>query len=464
MQIIAPRFVPLLMQHFPLRKVRGFGGKLGKQLEDLWVRQEAPPPVSLPPENLPANITAPQPADGDKEEPKPKITVAEFMDKFRFEDLVKHLGYEAAVYVRQACSGEDGNEPVNEKKTEVKAFSAVKQFDQRSGDALVRIEQLEYWVRVLSEEIILRCEDERVESRRFPLQLLLHSTRAGGKSKPRKLRIAQTTTVDELYGATMAVLRRDLDGVFPCASISMHAKDFMALDSTNVSSISSFFVKQQPRSSSESGDAGGEDRSETLSNHPAEEQIKQFALEVQRKAESTVAAAPSKRAKISAFFSTSSAGTDDEGSTSARQSRSSDATAVASRESDGGGAEIRGLEADAAGSALVSQFQPKVVEDVFEEPEDAFAQFRATSSVATSKSNTNARPSFYCDRCLRSVAETRSEHADFHYAVDLSRAERSENRAQHISPAAATAPGGRSGSAAASKKRKTGPLDAFLKR
>ncbi|TYZ67632.1 hypothetical protein PybrP1_011409, partial [[Pythium] brassicae (nom. inval.)] len=133
--IIAPRFVPLLMQHFPLRKVRGLGGKLGKQLEDMLVEQAAPSvAAALPPVDLPADPKPPtHTSNSGRDESKQKITVAEFMANFRFDELVKLLGYEAAEFVRQACSGEDGNEPVNEKKTEVKAFSAVKQFDQRSG-------------------------------------------------------------------------------------------------------------------------------------------------------------------------------------------------------------------------------------------------------------------------------------------------------------------------------------------
>lgn len=448
LQLIAPRFVPLLMQHFPLRKIRGLGGKLGRQLEDLLHKHEPPIPPSVavtptvePPATADQATAQPEAAS---EEKKPKTTVHEFIEKFRFEELVKHIGYETATFVRQVCSGDDGEDPVKEKKIEIKALSSVKQFDQQSGDMLIRIEQLEYWVRMLCEEIILRCEDERVENKRFPLQLTFHSTRAGKKPKSRKLRIAQSTTVDELYNATMNLLRHDVNSIFPCVHMSMHAKDFISLDSTSVTSILSFFTKQaQPTVSNEE-----DDRSRATESHASDQQQerKPFASETQSKSVASTMSS-SKRMKISSFFQspTNSANGDD-----AQQTTSS--TCSLSKVLEAGATSERSDPPPVIATTISGELTAgtsSAVAAPFAEAEDAFAQFRGTLH--------DERASFYCNRCLRSVTESRAEHDDFHFAVDLSR---SENRVQAPPPSAvATAQ-----SAASGKKRKTGPLDAFIKR
>lgn len=441
------------MQHFPLRKIRGLGGKLGKQLEDL-LGKHAEAPAQLIPTSAPLISTpsVPQAAEqpvakpeGVPEDKKPKTTVYEFMDKFRFEELVKHLGYEAAAFVRQVCSGDDGEDPVNEKKTNVKALSSVKQFDQQSGDVLIRIEQLEYWVHVLCEEIILRCEDERVENKRFPLQLTFHSTRAGEKPKSKKLRIAQCTTADELYTSTMNLLRRDVNSIFPCAHMSMHAKDFISLDSTSVASISNFFTKQTQ--STQINDENEEDgASRATESHLIDyQERKVFGTTTQSKS-SGFTTMPSKRIKISSFFhAPTSSSNGDHARLATSPSRSTDESSTSS--------DTVGMHPPVASELVLGAAITRAAGSgdtlaaPFEFVEDAFAQFRGTVQ--------DERPSFYCDRCLRSVAESRTEHDDFHFAVDLSRF---ENRAQAPPPASALA------SANGGRKRKTGPLDAFLKR
>lgn len=448
LQIISPRFVPLLMQHFPLRKIRGLGGKLGKQLEDLLRRHAEPPaPEVVTSAEEPPTVAgqpAAQPEAASADEKKPKTTVHEFIEKFRFEELVKHLGYETAAFVRQVCSGDDGEDPVNEKKVEIKALSSVKQFDQQSGDMLIRIEQLEYWVRVLSEEIILRCEDERVENRRFPLQLTFHSTRAGERPKSRKLRIAQSTTVDELYTATMNLLRRDVNSIFPCAHMSMHAKDFISLDSGSVTSISSFFTKQaaQPALSNDEEQEDGDSRA--TESHSSEQQRKTFASAATQSKGVVSTMASSKRMKISSYFqSPNSSSNGENAQQSASPKRSSSDVLQAGATNGRSGAPPVSAHEETAIAATTRHATSAPFIDV----EDAFAQFRGTVQ--------DERASFYCNRCLRSVAESRTEHDDFHFAVDLSR---SESRVQVPPPAAGVQ------SSASGKKRKTGPLDAFIKR
>lgn len=438
------------MQHFPLRKIRGLGGKLGRQLEDLLHKHEplVPPSVSVTPTVEPpaaADQTTAQ-LEAASEEKKPKTTVHEFIEKFRFEELVKHLGYETATFVRQVCSGDDGEDPVNEKKVEIKALSSVKHFDQQSGDVLIRIEQLEYWVRMLCEEIILRCEDERVENKRFPLQLTFHNTRAGEKPKSRKLRIAQSTTVDELYNATMNLLRRDVNSIFPCAHMSMHAKDFISLDSTSVTSILSFFTKQaQPTVSNEEDDRLRATESHASDQHQHQER-KPFAPATQSKSVASTMLS-SKRMKISSFFQspTNSTNGDD-----AQQTTSP--TRSLSKVLDAGGTSERNDSPPMIATTVSGELTAgtdSAVAAPFAEAEDAFAQFRGTLH--------DERASFYCNRCLRSVTESRAEHDDFHFAVDLNQ---SENRVQVPPPSAVAA----AQSATSGKKRKTGPLDAFIKR
>lgn len=274
--MIAPRFVSTLMQCFPLRKVRGLGGKLGRQLVEIY--QSLEPPSSSTPEQTDKNKADSSP------DAKPDLAASALLHRCSINDLAKHLGRETAVFVHRVCSGDDGDEPVNEKKTEVKEFSSVKQFDHRNGSALVRVEQLEYWTRIIAEEVILRCEDERVENKRFPTQLVLRYGRENQKAHSRTLPIAQDTTVDELHAASMAAMRQHLDVVFPLAYLTMSARGFMSLDSRGVSSISSFFSKAP---------AAGASKAESIEN-----ELKQLAPPSSLAASSLA----SKRRKISAFF------------------------------------------------------------------------------------------------------------------------------------------------------------------
>ncbi|KAL4167248.1 hypothetical protein KRP22_012734 [Phytophthora ramorum] len=269
--VVAPRFVTDFMKSLPMRKVRGLGGKLGKQLESIY-------------ESLDPMGGRPSSEEGGASEERLKMLTAHaFLQRCGLAELTKHMGQEAAANIHQICQGSDGDEPVEEKKVQVKVLGCVKQFDQRSGSSLVRVEQLEYWVHLLCEEMVMRCEDERMENKRFPSQLTIQFTRAkaGDKPRTRKLGIAQDTTVDELYAAAMNVMRLHLGSVFPLETLSMHARNLQDLDSQAVTSISSFFTR--------GADVG------------VEEDLKQLAA----KRGGDGAASPSRkrsRLKISAFF------------------------------------------------------------------------------------------------------------------------------------------------------------------
>ncbi|KAL3658758.1 hypothetical protein V7S43_016127 [Phytophthora oleae] len=287
--VVAPRFVSGLMKSLPMRKIRGLGGKLGKQLESIY--------TSLDPVGVEA-IDQPDEAAEDKLK---KLTAHTFVQRCGLTELIRHVGQETAAYVHRICQGDDGDEPVEEKKVQVKMLGCVKQFDQRSGSALVRVQQLEYWVHLLCEEMVMRCEDERIENKRFPSQLTIQFTRAKPDEKPRtrKLGIAQDTTVDELYAAAMNVMRLHLDSIFPMAALSMHAKNFNDLDSQAVTSISSFFTRNPQQAASAD-----------LTAQRMEMEVKQLAA---KRGRDGSPARKSSRQKISMFFSTSGSNGDDNG-------------------------------------------------------------------------------------------------------------------------------------------------------
>ncbi|CAH0476242.1 unnamed protein product [Peronospora belbahrii] len=162
--VVASRFVATLMKNLPMRKVRGLGGKLGKQLESIYKSLD------------PGGVGTLDEGVQTLEEVSKKLTAHAFLQRCGLDELSKHVGQETATYVHQICQGNDGDEPVEAKKVQVKMLSCVKQFDQRSGSALSRVEQLEYWVRLLCEEMVMRCEDERIENKRFPSQLTIQTT------------------------------------------------------------------------------------------------------------------------------------------------------------------------------------------------------------------------------------------------------------------------------------------------
>uniref|UniRef100_A0AAV1V9X6 DNA polymerase eta n=1 Tax=Peronospora matthiolae TaxID=2874970 RepID=A0AAV1V9X6_9STRA len=351
--VVAPRFVADLMKSLPMRKIRGLGGKLGKQLESIY--------ESLDPEATSVLDHEQKPADQERE----KLTAYALLQRCGLAELRQHVGQDTAAYVHQICQGDDGSEPVEEKKVQVKMLSCVKQFDQRSGSALVRLEQLEYWVRLLCEEMVMRCEDERLENKRFPSQLTLQCTKVEEKPRTRKLGIAQDTTVDELFAAAMNVVRLHLDRMFPLAALSMHAKNFVDLDSQAVTSISIFFTRHS------------DDTSSAVSTvaQRVKDEVTAFAATRGRKSDSSMR--QSKRQKISGFFAPVS-------DRSSAENRVDHATFLS-------------------------------------EPTSTCAPAQPPASSLSSSSRTH-----YCELCKRFVPEPRNEHADFHLALTLSKTPSSE--------------------------------------
>uniref|UniRef100_M4BQN2 UmuC domain-containing protein n=1 Tax=Hyaloperonospora arabidopsidis (strain Emoy2) TaxID=559515 RepID=M4BQN2_HYAAE len=351
--VVVPRFVVDLMKSLPMRKIRGLGGKLGKQLESIY--------ESLDPATTSALDHDQKPAEQEREE----LTAYALLQRCGLAELRQHMGQDTAAYVHQICQGDDGSEPVEEKKVQVKMLSCVKQFDQRSGSALVRPEQLEYWMHLLCEEMVMRCEDERIENKRFPSQLTIQCTKVEEKPRTRKLGIAQDTTVDELFAAAMNVVRLHLDSMFPLAALSMHAKNFVDLDSQAVTSISSFFTRHSDDTSSAVN---------TVAQR-VEDEVKAFAAKRGRKSDSSLQ--QSRRQKISGFF----APLPDRSSTENRVDHST----------------------------------------FLSEPTSTCAPAQPLASSLSSSS-----PNHFCESCKRFVSEPRNEHADFHCALKLSKTQSSD--------------------------------------
>jgi hypothetical protein len=259
------------MEHFPLRKIRGLGGKLGRDLMTLYYKLKGEDVDVL------ATNSWGQVADPKAVGVKPTLTVAAFVEKCSYEDMVTHLGRDTATYVRNVCAGDDGDEPVNTAKTEIKSFMAAKQYDEKSR--LQHVEQLTYWLPILAEEVLERCEEEKLENKRFPSNVSVSFTRVGAKPKSRNFAISLDASIDSIVKAATAALQNDFKSMFPCAHLTIHIKDFMAIG-TRGASISTFFAKTQ---------APLED-----GEHPA------FA---QDKPQNTGGSAALKKRKISSFFS-----------------------------------------------------------------------------------------------------------------------------------------------------------------
>lgn len=213
------------MARYPMRSVQRLGGKLGQQLEAIFKEQMASQPGG----------------GGDDTE----VTAQALRQHCSIDLLARHLGRDTAEFVHHFCDGDDQDEPINTKKVLIKAFSSTKQFDDRSK--LICLAQLVYWIRVLAEEIVLRCEDERIDNERVPTAAMIQFTRGNEKPKTHKLAsFSPDWSLEELYDVTYNVLRRDMDNMFPCTHLVLHVKDFVPVGShTAAPKISSFFSKQE---------------------------------------------------------------------------------------------------------------------------------------------------------------------------------------------------------------------------
>ncbi|CEG48784.1 DNA polymerase iota/DNA damage inducible protein [Plasmopara halstedii] len=367
--VVAPRFVTTLLKSLPMRKIRGLGGKLGTLLEDIYTRSK------------PKNVVAAGHGKVTAEENSQILTAHAFLQRCGLAELTKHVGQETAAYVHRICQGNDNGEPVEEKKVQVKIVSCVKQFDQRSGSALRRLEELEYWVRLLCEEMVIRCEDERVENKRFPSQLTIQFMRAKPGDKPRtfKLGIAQDTIVDKLYTAAMNVMRLHLDSVFPMAALSMHAKNFYDLDSDSPT-ISRFFTRIPEKS------AYVDLAAERMEGNSKLLEAKRNRIDSPTR--------NCRRQKISAFFTPSSF--------------------------------TNGSDVET---------EKKIATVAIAHVDDACKSARACEEKITS-GNAQGRAAksseHFCEECRHVVSEPRAEHIDFHYALKLSQTQRSDAMANAV--------------------------------
>nr|CCA25240.1 conserved hypothetical protein [Albugo laibachii Nc14] len=238
--IVSPRFVPLLMRHHPIQKVRGLGGKLGHRMMEYYdqfvcskEKQENKEPQKY--QNT-------MESGGKRDEIKSKITAGDFIQACSLSSLSAYFGNETAAFVYRLCLGDDGNEPVDGDKVDLKGFSSTKQFTPNSH--IQNEPQLRYWLRIISEEMMDRINEEKHDHRRFPVHVTLHITSSNGTTKCRRIYVNQSVTLDTLARLSFRSLENELDQILPLSHMTLHAKDFISI-ADKKASISSFFSKQQ---------------------------------------------------------------------------------------------------------------------------------------------------------------------------------------------------------------------------
>ncbi|KAF0719053.1 Aste57867_1314 [Aphanomyces stellatus] len=194
--MIPPRSVQDFMQTFPVDKIRGLGGKLGVRIVGLSTK-----------------------ANKDTN----RVTAGDIVDEFGIAGLQQHLGVESGLHVYHLCTGNDGNEPVNEKKALLAHLNSVKSFE-RTG--LVKtLPLLHYWLRILCEEMVTRFEEEAEENQRVPTQLTVHFERPGQKKQFKHFPVPSKVTTEAFFFAALAQLEQAT--VLPCSLLYLVAKEFV---------------------------------------------------------------------------------------------------------------------------------------------------------------------------------------------------------------------------------------------
>ncbi|OQR91975.1 hypothetical protein THRCLA_08831 [Thraustotheca clavata] len=197
--IIPHRSVAYFMQTFRVDKIRGLGGKLGQRVVELGKR---------------CNPEAEHVFAGD------------LLNEYGLAGLQQHLGQETGSYVYNLCSGDDGNEPVNDKKVVVQQVSAIKSFNQ-VGPLKLK-DDVGYWIRILCEEVVLRHDEEEVvEHNRTPSQFAINYSGLDGKPMQKRFPAPSKIDIPTLYNTIMPLLEHT--DMLPCMHLSLVARDFIPL-------------------------------------------------------------------------------------------------------------------------------------------------------------------------------------------------------------------------------------------
>ncbi|KAL4430354.1 hypothetical protein ABPG77_002160 [Micractinium sp. CCAP 211/92] len=218
--IIPPRSVALVLQDLPLGKLRGFGGKLGEQLEALG------------------------------------CTTVGQVQALPHATLVSHFGAERALSIEQAVRGVS-HEPVQERERP-KSMLAAKSFSPTSDLAA-----LQGWFAILAQELAARMVTDEAQFRRRPKNLVVHF-RGGphmgsdrSKCCPMPRFGPSGPSADVIAEAAFSLFRTKCAAeAIPCNRLAISAADFTDLPGANGSAITRFLVPKAPAAAGAAGDAG----------------------------------------------------------------------------------------------------------------------------------------------------------------------------------------------------------------
>eukprot|EP00887_Chlorella_sp_A99_P005175 scaffold1.g5175.t1 len=207
-----------LMRDLPLGKVRGFGGKLGEELEALG------------------------------------CTTAGQVQDLALQVLERHFGPERAHYIAETVRGVS-HEAVVEKERP-KSMLAAKSFNATTDLAALR-----GWLQILATELAGRMAADCAEHRRRPRNLVLtyrSSAAAAERSKSCAMPRSgpEGPSVEALAEAACALLHgRCLPEALPCTRLAIAAADFVDLPAAGASAITRFLVPKA-NAAAGAGDVG----------------------------------------------------------------------------------------------------------------------------------------------------------------------------------------------------------------
>jgi nucleotidyltransferase/DNA polymerase involved in DNA repair len=275
--LVLSKDVGSLIASTPLKKIRSFGGKLGKALKQLILR-EFPALLTHPPlassvlddedgessRNIdeafeedsegeladPAEAMVPSPPSSGAA-PEAIVTAGD-AQKLSFQQL-RALDDKAAVWIYRAVRGIDFSEMVPRLK--VKQIMAAKSFPQSTCSTFG---QACKWLRMLVSEVIFRMDEDEGFNHRQAKSLILSWHPAGSRSASWQAMKSKSTpmppkprTADSLHALLSARLKKisaeegfaistDDSKLVPCSRLAVVARDFVDF-STGSKSIQSYF-------------------------------------------------------------------------------------------------------------------------------------------------------------------------------------------------------------------------------
>jgi hypothetical protein len=218
--VIPPRAVAKLMQDLPLKKLRGFGGLLGQQLESMG------------------------------------CSTAGQVGALPTETLARTFGHERAKWIASTVKGES-DDPVEEKE-KPKSLLAAKSFEATSD-----VSVLQRWLGILAAELAPRMANDEASYKRRPKTLVLHYRQVGSGDRSRQAPMprmpASGLTPEALSCAAWELFKaRCLSHALPCVRLALSVVDFQDSPVHAAAAITRFFKPQKTRVNA-AGRTGGHD-------------------------------------------------------------------------------------------------------------------------------------------------------------------------------------------------------------